>query len=148
MTNRTRKSRDKKMYQQNGNEWVQESKLKGEKVQEREFVRTPVAKIPPSGYNDQYSKASIQWLQWRAQLANIHILHVLNEGEKTIPGTRYKLDEYCIETNTAYEYYRCIFHGCPVCFYDNREETYHHPLTHQSLDELYALTLKKESTSR
>ena len=22
------------------------------------------AQIPPSGYNDQYSKASIQWLEW------------------------------------------------------------------------------------
>ena len=92
----TRESRrQKKLYIQNGNEWVQESKLKGEKVSEREFFSTPVAKIPPSGYNDQYSKASFQWLEWRAQLDNVHIQHALNEGEKTIPGTLSKLDGYC-----------------------------------------------------
>ena len=113
-------------------------------MSEREFVSTPVAKIQPSDYNDQYSKASIQWLEWRAQLDNVHIQHALNEGEKTIPGTGYKLDGYCRETNTAYEYHGCIFHGCPVCFSDSREETYH-PLTHQSLNELYALTLKKKA---
>ena len=130
------------MYIQKRNEWVQESKLKGEKVSEREFVSNPVAKIPPSGDYDQYRKASIQWLEWRAQLDKVHIQHAFKRrGEN---GTRYKLDGYFRETNTAYEYHRCIFHGCPVCFSDNREETYH-PLTHQSLDELYALTLKKKA---
>ena len=135
---------DEKLYIQKGNQWVHESKLKREKVCKKEFVSSPIAKIPPSGYSDQYSKASIQWLEWRAKLDNVHIQHALNEGEKTIPGTRYKLDGYCRETNTVYEYHGCIFHGCPVCFSDNREETYH-PLTNQSLDELYALTLKKQT---
>ena len=135
---------DGKLYVLRGNEWILETKLEGEKVSEKEFVRTPIAKIPPSGYNDQYSKASIQWLEWMARTKNIKIQHALNQGEKSLPGTRYKLDGYCEETNTAYEYHGCIFHGCPDCFQDNREET-RHPLTHQSLDELYALTLKKKA---
>ena len=113
---------EEKLYIQNGNEWVQESKLKGEKVSEREFVSTPVVKIPPSGYNDQYSKASIQWLEWRAKLDNVHIQHALNEGEKTIPGTHYKLDGYCRETNTAYEYHGCIFHGRPIAHLKSKFE--------------------------
>ena len=59
-------------------------------MSEKKFVRTPIAKIPPSGYNDQYSKASIQWLEWRARVDNVTIQHALNVGEKSIPGTRYK----------------------------------------------------------
>ena len=122
-------------------EWVSAAKLK---VKGKEFVSTPIAKIPPSGYKEQYSKVSIQWLEWRALTDHVHIQHALNEGEKKIPGTRYKLDGYCEETHTAYEYHGCVFHGCPVCFPDKREDTYH-PLTNQSLNELYALTLKKKA---
>ena len=126
------------------NKWIHETDLVGVKVSEKKFVRTPIAKLPPSGYNEQYSKASIQWLEWRARVDNVTIQHALNVGEKSIPGTCYKLDGYCEETNTVYEYHGCVFHGCPVCFSDNRKDTYH-PLTKQSLSELYALTLKKKA---
>ena len=54
-------------------EWIHETKLVDEKVSVKEIVRTPIAKIPPSGYNDQYSKASIQWLEWMAHVDNITI---------------------------------------------------------------------------
>ena len=79
-----------------------------------------------------------------ARVSNFEIQHALNIGEKSLLGTRYKLDGYCEETNTAYEYHGCVVHGCPECFSDNREDTYH-PLTKQSLKELYALTLKKKA---
>jgi len=120
-------------------EWVSADSVN---VTKREFVSTQIAKIPPSGYKEQYSQVSIQWLEWRARVDNVHIQHALNGGEKTIPGTRYKLDGYCAETHTAYEYHGCVFHGCPVCFPDSREDTYH-PLTNQSLNELYALTMSR-----
>ena len=38
------------------NQWILESQLKNESVSEKEFVCMPIAKIPPSGYNGQYSK--------------------------------------------------------------------------------------------
>ena len=125
-------------------EWIHETDLRGETVSEKKFVCTPIAKIPPSGYNDQYSKALIQWLEWRARVGNVTIQHALYVGEKSIPGTRHKLDGYCEETNTVYEYHGCVFHGCPVCFPDNRQDT-HHQLTKQSLSELHALTMKKKA---
>ena len=77
-----------------------------------------------------------------ARVNNITIQHALNTGEKSIPGTHYKLDGK--ETNTAFGYHGCITHGCPDCFSDNREDTYH-PLTKQSLNELYALIMKKKA---
>ena len=114
------------------------------KVSEKEFVCSPIAKIPPSGYNDQYSKASIQWLEWMARVSNVQIQHALNMGETSLTGTRYKLDGYQEETNTAYEYHGYVFHSCLECFSDNRDDTYH-PLTNKSLNELYAFALKKKA---
>ncbi len=126
-------------------EWIQEDQLEGKTITDKEFVRTQIGKIPPGGYRkDQYSKSSIQWLEWMSKQEKVHIRHALNGGEKTLVGTRYKLDGYCEETNTTYEYHGCVFHGCPVCFPVDREETVH-PMTKQSLKELYALTQKKKS---
>lgn len=68
-----------------------------------------------------------------------------NAGETNIPGTRYKLDGYCKETNTTYGYHGCyFFHGCLDCLSESREDTYH-PLTNQSMNELYALTMEKKA---
>ena len=89
-----------KLYILRDNKWIHETELMGEKVSEKEFVRTPITKIPPSGYNDQYSEASIQWLEWMARVSNVKIQHALNIGEKSFPGTHYKLDGYCEETKT------------------------------------------------
>ena len=83
-------------------------------------------------------------IECRAHIDYVTIQHALNVGEKSIPGTRYKLDSYCEEINTVYEYHGCVFHGCPVCFSDNHKDRYH-PLTKQSLSELYALTMKKKA---
>ena len=116
---------DQKFYILWENEWIHETELVDEKVSVKEFVRTPITKIPPSGYNDQYSKASIQWLEWMARVNNITIQHALNTGEKSIPGTRFELDGYSKETNTGFEYHGCVTHGCPDCFSDNR--TIHSP---------------------
>ena len=107
---------DQKFYILWENEWIHKTKLVVEKVSVKEFVRTPIAKNPPSDYNDQYSKASIQWLEWMARVNNITIQHALNTREKSIPGRRYKLDGYCKEANTAFEYHGCVTHGCPDCF--------------------------------
>ena len=114
-------------------------------IGEKEFVRSPIAKIPPGGYKmDQFSKSSIQYLEWVSRRDNIKIRHALNGGEIRLPGTRYRLDGYAYETNTAFEYQGCVYHGCPRCFPEDREEM-KHPLTQQSMSELYALTMKKKS---
>ena len=125
-----------------GDLWVSEAEVV---IGEKEFVRSPIAKIPPGGYKiNQYSKSSLQYLEWVSRCEGVKIQHALNGGEVRLPGTRYKLDGYCQETNTAYEFHGCVFHGCPRCFPEDREET-KHPLTRQSMSELYALTMKKKS---
>ena len=71
----------------------------------------------------------------------VRIQHALNGGERSLLGTRYKLDGFCQETNTAYEFHGCVFHGCPQCFSTETK----HPLTQQSMSDLYALTEKKKA---
>lgn len=82
-------------------------------------------------------------MNWMMFKTNLHIEHALNGGEVSLPGTRHKLDGFCVSTNTAYEYHGCIFHGCPTCFPNDRD-TIKHPRTAQSMDKLYALTMKKK----
>ncbi len=41
-------------------EWIAEGQLE-KKVTARKFHSTYIAKIPPGGYKDQYSKSSIEW---------------------------------------------------------------------------------------
>ena len=123
------------------NEWVKEGCLKDEKISERRFLKSPIAKVPVTR-RDQFSKESIQWLEWMAKRDGVNIQHALNIGEKSLPGTRYKLDGYCQETNTAYEFHGCVFHGCPTCYPDGDGV---HPLTKQSMKELYTVTEKKKA---
>ncbi|KAL5018344.1 hypothetical protein ScPMuIL_004066, partial [Solemya velum] len=122
-------------YEEDGS-WV-----KTKNVTVKQFVSTPIAQIAPP-QKDEFSRSSIQWLSWRAKKDNIHIQHALNGGEKRLLGTRYKLDGYCEQTNTCYEYNGDVYLGCPVCF---KDEDTRHPLTGQSMKELYTLTLKKKA---
>ena len=76
---------------------------------------------------------------------NILIRHALNhpDGEKMIlaDGHRYRVDGYCEQTNTVYEYHGCFYHGCKVCYTEKTRVK--HPRTGQSMNELYALTMRK-----
>jgi ribosomal protein S20 len=49
---------------------------------------------------------------------NKFIQHALNGGEKQILG--YKVDGYCEETKTVYQFHGCFWHGCPKCFDSDR----------------------------
>jgi hypothetical protein len=54
------------------------------------------------------------WLKYIAVKNNIHILHARNGEEKKIGN--YKLDGWHEETQTAYEFHGCVFHGCTRCY--------------------------------
>ena len=54
------------------------------------------------------------WLDFVAETGNINIQHKLNSGcEKQIGP--YKVDGFCSETNTVYEYNGCWYHFCGDC---------------------------------
>ncbi|MES9881304.1 MAG: DNA polymerase, partial [Sedimenticola sp.] len=130
--------------------WVELNTLTGYAVEAKKFMDSPIAQVPSGGYcnRDTYSKISIQWLEYlmhksRKSQSPIQIQHALNGGEYAIPGTRYKVDGFCANTNTVYQMHGCLWHGCPTCFPDERK-TSKAPRTSQSMNELYALTLENK----
>jgi len=48
---------------------------------------------------------------------NIHIQHAVNGGEHKIDinGKKIKVDGFCEETNTVYEFLGCLWHFHPPC---------------------------------
>ncbi len=55
------------------------------------------------------SNMAIKWLSYIAEKEGIHIEHVRNGGEKRFG--KYSLDGYHEESNTAYEFQGCLWHG-------------------------------------
>ena len=88
----------------------------------------------------KYSKMAINYLNFISKLNKINIIHAENEGEFSIPTTRYKADGYCKETNTIYEFHGTIYHGHPILNYNLQDCNY----LGKKYSELYQKTLERE----
>ena len=55
------------------------------------------------------SNVAVTWLSYISEKEDLYIQHVRNGGEKRVG--HYSLDGYCEETNTAYEFQVCFWHG-------------------------------------
>ena len=55
------------------------------------------------------SNVAVTWLSYISEKEDLYIKHVRNGGEKRVGP--YSLDRYCEETNTAYEFQGCFWHG-------------------------------------
>ena len=51
------------------------------------------------------------WLDWVAQSDGIFIRHQFNRGEKRVGAKGIPVDGFCKETNTAYQFHGCFWHG-------------------------------------
>jgi hypothetical protein len=92
--------------------------------------------------NNKYSQNAINWLNSIMENdKNIKIMHAENGGEYTIPYTRYKVDGYCKETNTVYEYYGCVIHAHNIC--RNQNDLY--IFGNKSNHDIYLKTLEREN---
>jgi len=67
---------------------------------------------------DNYSIKLLKWLKYILFTQNINIRHACNGGEQAIQvnGKTYKVDGYCNETNTIYQFHGCYFHACKSCY--------------------------------
>ena len=59
------------------------------------------------------SNVAVKWLSYISEKEDLYVQHVRNGGEKRLG--RYSLDGYCEETNTAYEFQGCFWHGKDLC---------------------------------
>ena len=69
--------------------------------------------VPEYAKTDNFRKMFIMWLNYVSN--GVNIKHALNGGEKelTIDDKTYKVDWFCEETNTVYEFHDCFWYGCP-----------------------------------
>ena len=108
------------------------------------FIGSDLALVPATGYvsRDNYSRKSIIWLEWiKSNNPRIIIQHALTDcGEYRVPGTNYRVDGYCEQTRTIYEFLGCLWHGCCVCHPDRQR-----PLakTNETADLLYNKTMDR-----
>lgn len=72
--------------------------------------------------SDNYSVKAIKWLKYLSLKEKLNIKHACNGGEATVMAEtnfgnkRQKVDGYCEETNTIYQFHGCYFHGCKYCY--------------------------------
>ena len=60
-----------------------------------------------------YGQMAVQWLNREACEIGCTIRHQANGREKRIGKLR--VDGWCAETRTAYQFHGCYWHGCPIC---------------------------------
>lgn len=104
-----------------------------------------IATVPHGGYTrkDRHSKESLRWLKWVSHSENVDIRHAGNGREFKVDNLR--VDGYCQETNTVYEYHGCPYHGCPKCFQDRWKVI---PSVGVSLETAYQNTLSRAQVLR
>lgn len=110
-----------------------------------EFKQTPANHLKkrncPKCVICYYSKQQIEWLNFVSKYYNIYIQHAENEGELYIEQNGIKkVDGYCKETNTIYEYHGNYWHGNPKIY--NPENINFR--VKKKYGELYNETIKKE----
>lgn len=89
-----------------------------------------------------FSKQALLWLEREAVRTNVTIQHAENLGEFMLPNTRLKVDGYCKETNTVYEFWGDYWHGNPGVYKANEVNK----RKRKTFGELYAETMKKRQT--
>ena len=66
-----------------------------------------------------YGQMAVQWLNREGCEIGCTIRHQANGREKRIG--KLSVDGWCADTNTAYQYHGCFWHGCPKCHTDPDE---------------------------
>ncbi|XP_019627734.1 PREDICTED: uncharacterized protein LOC109472406, partial [Branchiostoma belcheri] len=95
--------------------------------------------VPTGGYRhyELQSKEALDWLNFVAFRDSLHIQHVNSGGEKRVCGR--KVDGFCAERNTVYEYHGCFYHGCQKCFKPHTKN----PVNDTMMIDLYTDTMRK-----
>ena len=103
-----------------------------------------IAVVPESVKTDNFSKMSIMWLNYMSN--GVNIKHAPNGGGKelTIDDKTYKVDGFCEETSTVYEFYCCFWHGCPSCYKPNVVNT----KNQKDMGTLNDQTIEKRETNK
>ena len=92
--------------------------------------------------NNGFSNKQIQWLDFISILHNITIQHAINNKEYKIKDIG-KVDGYCKENNTIYEFHGDFYHGNPMK-YNILDKNAINSRTKQNYSKLYETTIKRD----
>lgn len=111
------------------------------------FKQTPDAHINqtqgcPKCRIPNFSQQALLWLKYESDRTNVDIQHANHLGEFMIPDTRFRVDGYCMKTNTVYEFWGDYWHGNPDVYDANDVNK----KKRRTFGELYAETMKKRQT--
>jgi len=119
-----------------------------------------IASKPPRGWFGARSNQSIKALKWLAfcdhQLRVNHALTedrlrtVRNSGEVRVANYLVDVYDACdpdTQRPTVYEFYGCLWHGCPTCF-PHRRDRYSILHADRTMPEVYESTLRKQDILR
>ena len=55
------------------------------------------------------------------------------------------MDGFCEETRTVYEFYGCVYHGCPLCFDGTNDHPFH---SERKMSDVYEATMERKERLR
>ncbi|CAL2042000.1 unnamed protein product [Caenorhabditis brenneri] len=106
-----------------------------------------VGYIPETGFPARNnSKFALKYLQYLDnEDPSLKLEHALSKGEKRIlcGQTRYYVDGFSEATNTVYEVYGCMYHGCRECFKARSMRSPCNP--NSTFEDLYQQTILRQS---
>ena len=107
------------------------------------FFQTPKSHLQktncPKCVKKSFSMKAITWLEYVAKKDNITIQHAMNTGEYKLLDTNLKVDGFCVETKTVFEFFGDFFHGNPK-YYNPLKIN---PVNKQTFGDLYIKTLER-----
>ena len=104
-------------------------------------THNPIRREKKNGFKprvtDKYGQQSREWLEWLSYTENIHIRHKHNGKEQAVGRKKLRVDGFCGEKKTVYQFQGCLFHGhnCHL----TRGHT-HHPFNQKSMKDLWKHT--------
>ena len=97
----------------------------------------------------KYGLMSYQWLRYMQQKEQNFIQSRFNIGERYVSKYSFKVDGFCEETNTIYDFDGCLWHGCDVCNANcNADGSLRemHPIKNIPFSEIRKITQEKKQT--
>ncbi len=108
------------------------------------FVRRQESKKFAPLRSHRYGIMATEWLDWEAKSTGVYIQHQFNYKEKTVGSRDVRVDGYCQETHTVYQFQGCFWHGHNCML--NRNEV--NSVNHKTREVLMEETLKTSSYIR
>lgn len=106
-------------------------------------THNPIRREEKNGFwprvTDKHGQQSREWLEWIAYTKNVQIRHKHNGKEQAIGRKKLRVDGFCGETKTVYQFQGCLFHGHDCHITQGRT---HNPINKKPLKDLWEHTQK------